>query len=136
MFLLGAVFLMGQTSPNRTVEASEFILRDSSGKKRASLGMMLAGPGLALHDDGGKVTASLVASPFGGALSLYGGNRNAINLMPLNGGATLGLIDENGFETRVGTTDLVNPGTGETRWTSAASVVLFDKDKKVLWKAP
>jgi hypothetical protein len=31
---------------------------------------------------------------------------------------------------------MVTPRTGETHKTSAASLVLFDKDKNVIWKAP
>lgn len=50
----------------------------------------------------------------------------------------LGLIveDKEGFSAVVGNADLVTPRTGETHQTSAASVVLFDKDKKVIWSAP
>ncbi len=40
------------------------------------------------------------------------------------------------FQTIIGNIDLVTPHTGETSRTSAASVVLFDKDTDVLWKAP
>ncbi len=40
-----------------------------------------------------------------------------------------------GFQTVLGGTDLETPRTGETHKTSAASVVLFDKDKIVLWQA-
>ncbi len=40
------------------------------------------------------------------------------------------------FQTIIGNMDLVAPHTGETPCTSAASVVLFNKDTDVLWKAP
>ena len=53
-----------------------------------------------------------------------------------NAGPQVFLYDREGFQTTIGTTDLVTPRTGETHKTSAASLVLFDKDKKVLWKAP
>jgi len=49
---------------------------------------------------------------------------------------TLSISDSKGFETIIGSTDLVTPSTGETHKTSAASVVLFDKDKNVIWQAP
>jgi hypothetical protein len=49
---------------------------------------------------------------------------------------SLDLADELGFAARVGVGDLITPRTGETHKTSAASLVLFDKDKNVIWKAP
>ncbi len=48
----------------------------------------------------------------------------------------LTLSDPEGFQTTVGSTNLVTPRTGETHKTSAASLVLFGKDGKVLWSAP
>ena len=53
-----------------------------------------------------------------------------------SGGPVLVLDDASGFATEIGVTDLVTPATGETHETSAASVVLLGKDKKVLWSAP
>lgn len=50
--------------------------------------------------------------------------------------ADLRIHDSSGFETVLGNTDLVTERTGESRKTSAASVVLFGKDSKVLWSAP
>jgi hypothetical protein len=44
--------------------------------------------------------------------------------------------DEQGFQATLGTADLVTPRSGETHKTSAASLVLFDKKKNVIWKAP
>jgi hypothetical protein len=44
--------------------------------------------------------------------------------------------DAEGFAATLGATDLVTPRTGEKHKTSAASLVLFDKDKNVIWKAP
>ena len=49
---------------------------------------------------------------------------------------SISMSDAQGFETRIGSTDLVTPRTGETHKTSAASVVLFGKDRNVLWSAP
>ena len=48
----------------------------------------------------------------------------------------LELHDRQGFIAIIGNAALATPRTGETRKTSAASVILFDKDEKVLWKAP
>jgi len=46
------------------------------------------------------------------------------------------LSDSQGYQTAIGSTDLSTPRTGETHKTSAASVVLIGKDKRVLWSAP
>ena len=51
-------------------------------------------------------------------------------------GSTLELFDRQGFSAMIGNTGLVTPRTGQTRQTSAASAVLFDKDKHVTWQAP
>ena len=48
----------------------------------------------------------------------------------------LQILDPEGFAANLGTGDLATPRTGETHKTSAASLVLFDKDKNVIWKAP
>jgi hypothetical protein len=44
--------------------------------------------------------------------------------------------DAEGFSATLGTKNLVTPRTGETHKTSAASLLLFDKGKNVIWKAP
>ena len=44
--------------------------------------------------------------------------------------------DKEGYETNIGHTDVVTTRMGEMHHTSAASVVMFGKDKKVLWSAP
>ena len=44
--------------------------------------------------------------------------------------------DPEGFSAQLGSVDLVTPRTGEQHKTSAASLVLFGKDSKVLWSAP
>jgi hypothetical protein len=51
-------------------------------------------------------------------------------------GDALRLSDPQGFSASFGVTDLITPSTGETHKTSAASLVLFDKKKSVIWKAP
>lgn len=51
-------------------------------------------------------------------------------------GPQLSLEDKEGYSTEIGRTDLVVTKTGRKEQTPAASVVLFDKEKKVLWSAP
>lgn len=48
----------------------------------------------------------------------------------------VGVTDPQGFEATLGVADLVTPRTGENSKTSAASLLLFDKNKNVIWKAP
>jgi hypothetical protein len=48
----------------------------------------------------------------------------------------LKVYDREGFAATLGTEALVTPHTGETHKTSAASLVMFDKNKNVLWRAP
>ena len=56
LVLIGSVLLMGQASPKRTVEANEFLLKDSGGRVRAKLSTEgnLPGPSLVLIDAEGK----------------------------------------------------------------------------------
>jgi len=54
LILISALVLMGQASPNRTVEANEFILRDEQGRTRAWLHMEADGPYFTLTDASGK----------------------------------------------------------------------------------
>lgn len=51
-------------------------------------------------------------------------------------GPHLVLTDAQGFNTTIGGAELETPRIGETHKTSAASIVLFGKDQKVLWSAP
>ncbi len=51
-------------------------------------------------------------------------------------GGSIEASDEQGFLARLGTGELVTPKTGETHKTSAAALVLFDKEKNVIWRAP
>jgi hypothetical protein len=48
----------------------------------------------------------------------------------------LRVVDAQGFQTVIGNIGLEKPLSGEIIKTSAASITLFSKDKKVIWKAP
>ncbi len=83
------------------------------------------GPRLVLNDANGNValaTGSIFLSDPKGNVSL--------------GQGSIGVGDGQGFRTTIGSTELGTPRTGETHKTSAASIVLFGKDRKVLWSAP
>lgn len=51
-------------------------------------------------------------------------------------GASLQLDDRDGFMAQLGFAELLTPKTGTKSQTSAASIILFDQGKKVLWSAP
>jgi hypothetical protein len=86
-------------------------LLDSNGKLRAALAALEDGPKLILADKDEKVRTAIHES-------------------------NLELSDAEGHQAIIGSTDLVTRGKGVATKTSAASVVLSDKDNKVLWKAP
>jgi hypothetical protein len=113
------------------------VLTDANQKERVELAASSDGPTLALYDASEKVRARLGAWPEGPGLKLYDANgKPRAGLAVTSDGPTLGLNDATGFKTRIGVTGLVTPATGETHTTSAASIVLFGKDRKVLWSAP
>lgn len=141
---------VGQGTPHRAVEANEFILKDADGKTRARLFLERNnfapygdpvlefyddkfGKTLRLEDAGMGFYRSEKRATFFGTLSAYiiSGTSGAL-LSP----GEFEVWDESGFSATVGRTDLVTPRTGETHKTSAASLVLFDKDKNVIWRAP
>lgn len=123
-------------------------LYDKAGVVRESLMVGANGvPGLSLFDAAGNQTANLAGLEEGASLGLQEGAGHLLPVQELvkqpgivlyasKDGMGLMMDDSEGFATVVGNTDLVTPTTGETHRTSAASVVLFGKDKNVLWSAP
>jgi hypothetical protein len=140
--------------------------QDEAGKERAALRMQGDSPELALLDDHGRKLAALYAMYEMPVLDLTNGNaKRGVRMMAGESDTILDLYDprrqqeskdpgsaiavglyahdpsiilgdEVGFETRIGSTNLVTPHTGGTYKTSAASLVLFGKDGKVLWSVP
>ena len=117
-------------------------MRDGSGKMRGEFGMDPTDAG------GATLTVGSVSEKY--LVTLHGGDYAWMNLRSahsgeyINGrlssesneGALFSLTDGKDYETDIGNTDLLSPRTGVARSTSAASVVLLGKDKKVLWSAP
>jgi hypothetical protein len=192
LILAGSVLLMGQAPVTRTVEANEFVLKDSdnkirarmflqplpnavpfgadkdgpvltfydaAGKRRVKIGLEDSrSPGLSVYDEKEEAKASLYAQSDKAALDLYAPESGSFSWLQAGsdgyrlwlrgvdgselimdnpqGGPRLYMLDREGFKTTVGTTDLITPRTGETHKTSAASVVMFDREGTVLWKAP
>lgn len=146
----------------KSIEAESFILKDSAGRVRAELSMGGTGPSFRLLDQGGSalVTLSLndatPGGPFlllsdpphraglsmsvlegaGSQISLTGERTNAqARIGVTKDGTALELFDQDGFSTDIG--NGVQPSkSGKMKNTSAASITLFNKDRKVLWAAP
>jgi len=144
------------------IEAQSFILKDANGHVRAELSMDGEGPSLKLRDQTGAALVSLslrdvspsgpflllsdpqhhasvsisVAQGEGSQLSLIGERADIqahIGVTP--DGTALELSDKDGFTTSIG--NGIQPAkNGQAKKTSAASVTLFNKDRKVLWTAP
>jgi hypothetical protein len=135
------------------------VLRDGQGMPRALLSLATAAPSIVLHNDKGEprtIRGSTAGEP---SLTLYGGlgkgsvmldvsageptltlfgsqvKSNATLYVSLDG-PSLEVSDAAGFKAVVGTAELETIRTGESHRTSAASVVLFNKDGKVIWRTP
>jgi hypothetical protein len=110
-----------------------FDLLDAAGKTRALLQVLHEVPGLWFYDPAGKLRVALGVTPEGPGLKLYGAaGKGGVDINQ----NSLSVTDVQGFESVVGVTGLETPATGETHTTSAASVTLFGKDRKVIWHAP
>jgi len=161
LIVVTSLVVMGQAPSKKTVEANEFILRDDSGNIRARLFMTakttttMTIPGMnipvpatfnpkatfSLYDEKGQVSGVLDDDSvtffkshvsLGGGLLTIGDQTSGVVVSPYS----VGLFDEQGFEATLGRRALVTPRTGETQTRSAASLVMFDKNKNVIWKAP
>lgn len=144
------------------VEAQGFILKDANGQVRAELSMSGTGPTLKLRDATGMalVTVSLNDGPSGGPMLLLSSPQRTASLTMSaleGGGAQMSLIgnrpdiqlhlgvspdktslelsDKDGAGATIGD-DTYVAKNGKAKNASAASVVLFDKDRKTLWAAP
>jgi hypothetical protein len=105
-------------------EGGKLYLCDSEERHFAAL----AGDSISVSDKEDKQGAELRP----GAIMVKEGHQGAAAL----GSGAVVVTDADGFEATLGVSDLVTPRTGETHKTSAASLVLFDKDKHVIWRAP
>lgn len=146
----------------KVIIAQEFRLVDKDGKTLGRFGLSeVGGPRLVLSDENGLPRAMLSLSSGNPVLSLHGKDtdvsiaagvlseapwmvlvdrdgtpRACLRLQP-DGSPSLHLCDKGGkIRAALGTTDLEITQTGEARRRAASSLVLFDKDGKVMWSAP
>lgn len=158
--VFSAVVLMGQAAPPpRIVEAQKFVLKDADGKVRGWMGVMATGSELMLGNDNAQPMMRLLVSTDSSNLHFYGVRKGGMTLAVDSGDPSLSIVgadgsggagitfgeggpgltieDGKGFSIVAGTAQLKAPAGGEGhQHTSAASVVLLDRNKKVLWRAP
>lgn len=155
LVVVAAVITMGQVTVKKVIRANEFEMLDSSGNVRAHLSVMDGSPSLDLFDEAGQprvVIANFsdgpqiaLTNPAGkvnlqlrsSGLTLFDpAESERASLSTSEGKPSLVLNDSDGFSAIFGRAALVRPSTGRKESTSAASIVLFGKDSKVLWSAP
>lgn len=146
----------------KNIEAESFVLKDPNGRVRAELAMSGEGPSLKFRDQNGTalVTLSLLDSAPGGPLLLLsdGQHRSSLSMSVASGsgsqlsligeradiqahigvapdGTTLELTDKDGFTTSIGN-GVKAAKNGQAKTTTAGSITLYGKDRRVLWSAP
>jgi hypothetical protein len=125
-------------------DAPGLVLYNEGGHERAAVAASEEQALIRLSSSG-SITSSTSSSMWAGVPGKDGSGvgvtgPSGVIRMNLDGvvysGPQIGLQDKEGYETQIGKTDLVVTKTGKTEQTSAASVVMFNKEKKVLWSAP
>lgn len=135
---LGASAWRMRTAALRATDADKRVLSGFSPHNVPSL-VINSGKGgvaeLGVEDRGGWLTLKAVptVTAEGGIVGLRG--ERGVQLVTQEDVTMLTLRDGNKFEAVIGNTEL-GTRTGESRKTSAASVVLVDGDGRVLWRAP
>jgi hypothetical protein len=163
---LAAVVLMGQATPGKVakvVEAEKFVLRDRAGQLRATLAadanvatFALYGSkeqlraaisvsrdvsDLSLWDGEGRTSAFLATGLGGGLLEIASSSKSEATLMVHPDGATPLLFGRVRPQNEVrnaldGHLVAILGRRGLGKPVTDSSLVLFDKDGKVIWRAP
>jgi hypothetical protein len=159
--LFSAVLLMGQAAPSpRVLEAQRFVLKDSDGNVRGWMGTIGKGSELTLGNVNAQPMIRLIVSTDSSDLHFFGSRKSGMNLgldsgspdismigAEGNGGAKItfkefgpsfSLEDAKGSSTIVGAAQLERSANRKAKAnpTSAASIVLLDKEKNVIWQTP
>jgi hypothetical protein len=109
-----------------------FVRRE--GDIKVFLGLKEGDPSVNLYGNGAMSSIGPTALAFYERVGKEDELRSALSA--LKGEPQLILRDRMGFTTNIGINWLQSPDTGERHTTSAASVAMFDKDGKVIWRAP
>ena len=107
---------------------------DDLSKGEASLGLVDGFPTLWLIDEKGLSRVHInVMGDVGPSLEMQDSDCHVRAVLDKSG---LNVLDKDGFQTKIGLTSLSRNNPAILTLTSAASIILFDKDLKILWKAP
>jgi len=114
-------------------------LRDETGSALVTLALndgTPGGPVLLLSDPKHRASLAMsVLADAGSQLSLTGERADVqLHMGVTPDGTILELSDKDGFTTSIGSGPVVK--NGQVKKTTAASVVLFGKERKLLWSAP
>lgn len=107
-----------------------------NGEERASIGATPIASSLLLYDFAGKPRVTLGNLGTNVPMIQLDSDGAMAQLLVSMDGPHLTMEDKEGFAIEVGNSSTLTTKTGQTHHNSAASVVLFGKDKKVLWSAP
>lgn len=156
--LWGAGSIGQASSATGVIETQRVVFKDAAGNVRGWIGVFGNGSELMLGNDHAQPMMRLLVSSDASDLHFYGSRNSGMNLgvdsgdpavsmvgAAANGGAkiefaeggpSLTLKDEAGFSTVVGAARLEPLAGSGSNQRSAASIVLLNKDKKVIWQAP
>jgi hypothetical protein len=116
---------------------AEVALNDENAKERLRLWANANASGQNVTDETTKIGAFLKADKRGAWFQvLNGAQKSEARIETLDGSATLALSDAAGYASTFGVTSLVDTKTGTKSPRSAASIVMIDKDGRVVWEAP
>jgi hypothetical protein len=131
-----SIFLTDDTTGGTALSARGIRINDDTSGRTVSMAAFSSGAGVSLTDGSG-LRANLVLLPLGPSLFLYDKrSEKSATLRYTDTGPSLELEDTRGYTAILGSGGLETPTNGESHQTSAASLVLFNKEKKVIWKAP
>jgi hypothetical protein len=149
---ISALIFMGQAGKNRALEADSLTIRDDKGNARMELGTTAEHMPFVRMFGGSHDFPSLVllAEPSGSSLLFMNGTGSMelstvdhplLFLTDSTGSTSIRVAsvhtqDSDKFSAILGRADTLNPKTGASTQTSAASLTLFGKDGKVIWQAP
>jgi hypothetical protein len=95
--------------------------------------------GIMVFDQDGHQRGVFAATNYGAALAFK--NVNGVDDAFVRGegifvSGPVTVSDESGFRATLGPTELAIPRSGERHQTSAASLIMFNKEKNIIWRAP
>jgi hypothetical protein len=137
--IVSSMVLLAQTTTNRTLEATAFVLKDADGKVKGRLAVVDGYPKFCLYGSGDEkstvASVELSINPFTGPYLIISGKGETGNMAYLQSNR-LTISDEKRFSSVLGVTNTRNTHTGEEHQTSAASLTFFNEKENVIWQVP